>query len=292
MFLLICAPLALIGFFPALAAWLGVSFAAMLIPLRHIITQRWAILPIVAFPGVLINAGNGQNGFLSAACLGFCAIWLDRSPFIAGLCLGGLVYKPQLLATAPIALLAARRWTAITGAATSATSLAALSWLLFGSRAWQGFFDLSSFAVASMEQGMVEFAKMQSSFAVARLWGASINQAYAVQAATALTACRILARTAARRPGGVAEVSMMVLATLLCTPYLFSYDLVCLAIPLAWLTAQATTQGWRAWEKLTALAAYALPTIAVNVTELGLPIAPLLTLALLIQVARRTTYGW
>jgi hypothetical protein len=286
-FLLFCLPLALIGFFPSLICWLAVTFAAMFLCLRRILTPRWAILPVAAFPGVLINAGNGQNGFLSAACFGACMIWLERRPFLAGLCLGGLVYKPHLLAAAPIALLAARRWAALAGAATSATGLIALSWLVLGTGVWHGFFGKTGFAVASMEQGLINFAKMQSSFATARLWQADVTLAYSLQAAVALVACALLAAGVMRRPGGALEVAMMVTASLLCTPYLFSYDLACLAVPLAWLTAQGSSGGWRDWEKLAALGAYIVPMIAVASAGHGLPAAPLAMMALLVVLARR-----
>jgi hypothetical protein len=77
--------------------------------------HRWAILPILVFPGTLVNTGHGQNGFVTAACFGWSMVLSRRRPFLAGACLGFLVIKPHLLLAAPVVLLTARRWTVIAG---------------------------------------------------------------------------------------------------------------------------------------------------------------------------------
>ncbi len=285
-FLLLILPLGLLPYFWALGAWLAGTLAALFAALRRLLPQRWAILPILAFPGVLENAGHGQNGFLSAACLGWFMA-LPRHPFAAGLCLGLLSYKPQLLAAAPIVLLAARRWRAIAGCATGTLALAALSWLVLGADAWRGFLADSALARETLEQGLVPYGKMVSSFAAARLLGAEVLPAYAVQLPVSIAALAIAGLAAFRRPGHQAEVALLVVASLVATPFALSYDLVCLAVPLAWMMAQAQ-RGWLPWEKAVLLAAYALPMIARPLAlEAALPLAPPVLLLLLLAVARR-----
>ena len=83
--------------------------------------------------------------------------------------------------------------------------------------------------------------------------------------------------------------SEMCIRDRLCTPYLFSYDLVCLAIPLTWLAAEACHTEWRPWEKITGLAVYILPAFAVNAAELGIPGAPVLMMGLLMVTRRRAS---
>ncbi len=56
-----------------------------------------------AFPAVFINIGHGQNGFLTAALLGGALHWLDRKPWLAGILIGMLAYKPQFGVLIPIA---------------------------------------------------------------------------------------------------------------------------------------------------------------------------------------------
>lgn len=67
-FLLACLPLATLPYLAALAAWLGATFAAYCAVLRRVLAGSgvgvWAV---AAFPAVLVDAGHGQNGFLTAA---------------------------------------------------------------------------------------------------------------------------------------------------------------------------------------------------------------------------------
>jgi alpha-1,2-mannosyltransferase len=287
-FLLLCLPLATLPYLPALVVWLAAGFAPLFVCLRRLLPQRWAIVPIIAYPAFLVNALSGQNGFLSGASLGGGMLLLQRRPFLAGMCLGILVYKPHLALGVPVALLAARRWAVVAGAVTSALGLIVLSWLVLGEDVWRGFLHVSPLARATLEQGLVDFRKLLSVFAAVRLLHGSIGLSYAAQILVALTACVLLARVTARRPGGQAEGALMITATLLCTPFLLDYDLVCLALPIAWIVAEALRTEWQPWEKIVVLAAYTLPLMSRSVVILtGVPIAPIILVALLLIVARR-----
>ena len=66
---------------------------------------------------------HGHNGFLTALLLGGGLILLERKPFLAGLLLGCLVYKPQFALVLPLLLLALWNWRAIAGAAVSSLAL-------------------------------------------------------------------------------------------------------------------------------------------------------------------------
>lgn len=286
-FLLLCLPLGFLPYLPALVAWLASGFAAMAALLRRMLPDRWAVLPVLVFPGVLVNAGHGQNGFLSASCFGGFTLLLQRRPALAGACLGALVFKPHLLLAAPVALLAARRWSVVAGAACSALGLVALSWLVLGGDAWRAFLAAAPLARATLEQGLVEPWKMPSAFAAVRVLGGGLGLAYAAQLVVALGVCAVLARAAARRPGGQAEGALLVAAALLCSPFLLDYDLVCLAVPLAFVAASAQRTGWRPWEKITLLLAYVLPMLSRPLAMSGAPVGPLVLAALLAVMARR-----
>ena len=109
-FLLLCLPLGLLPYGPALAAWLLATGAAQLAVLRVLLPRAWpATLTMLACPATLLNAAHGQNGALSAALLGGATLWLERRPRCAGLCLGALCFKPQLALLVVPALLTARR---------------------------------------------------------------------------------------------------------------------------------------------------------------------------------------
>ena len=291
-FLILCLPLAAIPYLAALGVWLAAGFVALFACVRRLLPQGWSALPVVAFPAVLVNAGHGQNGFLSAACLGGAMLLLERRPFLAGACLGALVFKPHLLLGAPVALVAARRWPVVAGAATSALGLVAASWLVLGGDAWGGFVRSSPLARAVLEQGLVDHGKMGSVFAAVRLLHGGVNLAYAAQVVAAVAACALLAWTAASRPGAHAEGALLVAATPFCTPFLLSYDLVCLALPIAWVAAEAQRTGWRPWEKIVLLAVFTLPLILGPLAlHAGVPVAPAVLGALLLVVARRASHS-
>lgn len=291
-FLLLCLPLALLPYLPSLAVWMFAGLALLVAALRRLLPQNWAIVPMLAFPAVLDNLGHGQNGFVTASCFGWSAVLRRRWPFLAGICLGVLVIKPHLLLAAPIALLAGRHWRMIAGAACSGSAVILAAWLVLGSPAWSGFRQMSQLARMALETGLVEPWKMQSVFAAVRLAHGGVDLAYALQIVVAILALCLLVRVAWGQPEPVAEGALLVLSAMLCTPFLLDYDLVCLALPLAWITSQAQRTGWFAWEKIVLLAAYLLPLAARPLAlASGVAIAPLIIAALLWVSLRRVAAG-
>jgi hypothetical protein len=287
-FLLICAPLGLLPYFAALAAWLLATASAYLRVARDWLGDRFGVMPILAFPAVLMNVINGQNGFLSAALFGGGALWLNARPVLAGVCLGALAYKPQLGLIIPVALALAGRWKTFAAAATTVLALAAVSLGLFGVAAWQGFLADSAVARASLEQRLVGDAKMQSAFAAVRLWSGPLWLAYGAQALTALAAVTGLAWLQRRAPRSGAEGPAMVLAALLSSPFLLDYDLILLAIPLAWMLRQGARTGFLDWEKTVMAAAFVLPLVSRALATLArIPLAPFVTAALFLVLLRR-----
>jgi hypothetical protein len=287
-FLLLLLPLALLPYVAAVLAFLAVGFVPYFLSLRVLLPQRWAVIPILSFPGVVVTAGTGQNGFLSAACFGGYMVLLDRWPLLAGACLGLLTCKPHLAICAPIALLAARRWRAIAGAVLSASVLAVVSLLALGWPAWQGFLHSLPLAGEMLARKLLDAAKLQSTFGAFRILGLASAMGWAFQAIVSLAALVALAWAVRRRPGGHAEGAALAAAALVCSPYLVDYDLAILGLPLAWVLAQALRKGFEPWEKLLLLAGYMLPIVSHGLAaSLRVPVAPLVLCAILVLVVRR-----
>jgi hypothetical protein len=109
-----------------------------------------------------------------------------------------------------------------------------------------------------------------------------------VQLAVALAACVGLVILQRRSFRGEAEGPAMVLAALLASPFLLDYDLMLLAIPLAWMAREGLRTGFRPWEKIALAAAFVLPIASRSIAStLGLPLAPLVIGGLLVLVLRR-----
>src|SRR5258708_4668705 len=88
-FLLLCAGFAVLGYFPALCLWLASTCACYAVALRALLPKNLGAgahpwLLFLGYPAVMLNAGFGQNAFLSTALFGAAAVWLDRRPELAG----------------------------------------------------------------------------------------------------------------------------------------------------------------------------------------------------------------
>jgi hypothetical protein len=83
--------------------------------------------------------------------------------------------------------------------------------------------------------------------------------------------------------------AMLIVATMLATPYMFDYDMVVLALPLAWLAADGIARGWQSYEREILVAAWIAPLVAPNIAEVTqLQLAPFVTIGLFILILQRT----
>jgi hypothetical protein len=285
-YLLICLPLALLPYGASLAVWLTVTGAGWAAMVRGWLGRENGWLPILAFPAVLVNAGHGQNGFLSAALFGAAALATDKRPWLAGFLFGSLVFKPHLAVLVPVFLILTGNWRAFIGAGVAAVAWCTASLAVFGWPAWEGFLANSALARQALEQNLVGYAKMQSTFGAARLEGASLTIALIFQGLTA--AVGVVGLWATRRASARARGAMLVCATLLTTPFLFDYDLTLLAAPLAFLFRQGRREGFLPWEKLVLAAGFVLPIVSRSLAMFAhAPIAPIVVILVLVAVLRR-----
>jgi hypothetical protein len=233
----------------------------------------------------LICLTHGHNGFLTALLLGGGLILLDRRPFLAGLLLGCLVYKPQFALVIPLLLLATRQWRAILGAAASSLLLIALTLAIWGWPVWQAFLDslpLTKHIV--IEQGRTGWEKIMSPFSAVRSWGMAIGPAYAVQgAASVLAIGATLWLAGARRPA--LRNAAATAAVLIATPYVLDYDFVVLLLGIGFLWKDGEDHGWAPWEKSLLALAWIAPLIARALAQATLFPLGLLTAIIVLGIA-------
>jgi hypothetical protein len=292
-YLLVCAPLAVLPYGVSLCLWLAGTTGAAVALARHWLKQQATLaiglIPLLAFPALWINIGNGQNAALTTALfLGGC-LWLDRRPFVAGLILGLLVIKPQLGLALPFILAASGRWKTFAGAAVGAAGLSLAAWAIVGTEGYLTFWHNGELARRTLETGLVSPGRMQSLFAALRVWNLPLWLAYGAQIVLALGVIVSAGLIAWRcKPGAFALSALMVSATLLISPFMLDYDLLLSAIPLGWLVMNGLKDGFRPWEKTLVLVVFVLPLFARSLAlNLHLPLAPLVLLILYILVARR-----
>lgn len=262
-FLLLLLPLGLLGYFTALAVWLGTTGYAYWRAVRAW-GGGWRGLPyaFLAYPALMINIGHGQNGFLTAALLGGGALLVGTRPLLGGMLLGALVIKPHLALLVPIALAAQGNLRGFVAAGVTAVALAAASALVLGPASWTGFVAVSPLAQAALHAGLVEGYKMQSLFAAVRLLGGGLTLAYVAQAALGLTVAGGLVVLARRRADARAQGAALVAGAMLATPFMLDYDLALAAVPMLWLKTRIDRTAALPFERAILAATFVLPLVA------------------------------
>jgi hypothetical protein len=246
-FLLIARSLAQMPYVSAYIFFLLATFCLYLFCLRGIIGDRAGYFLAAAYPAVLANCIAGQNGFLSAALLGATLLMLVERPILAGVLLGVLTYKPHLGLLFPIVLAASGHWRVFIMAGLVAALMALASWAAFGSETWQAFFaNIGHTSQAFLSDGWADFAKLQTAFGLVRMLGGSESLAWGLQAVVAFIAAGAIAALWRSRADYEIKAAALGAGAMLATPYLYTYDLVVLAVPLAFLWRLGRRRGFLA----------------------------------------------
>jgi arabinofuranan 3-O-arabinosyltransferase len=292
-FLFVAAALATLPYLVAAIVWLVATLAAYAATLGGILGGRTGIFLALGFPAALWNVTAGQNGFLTATLIGGALGLLERRPALAGIFLGLLTYKPQFGLLFPLVLIADRRWRTIAVAATVAIALAGASWLAFGSASWLAFFHwMPITGRVVLAEGLADWSRLQSLFGLVRAHGGGETLAWTVQAIGAAgTAAVVIALWRSRAPFDL-KAAALAAGTLIVTPYLYMYDLVVLAVAVAFLLRFALERGFAASEIVGLAVSGALILIFPYVkTQVGLA-AVLIVLALILRRAMAETRSY
>jgi hypothetical protein len=288
-FFAVAATVAAFPYAWGLAIWVAAGLAAYLAAIRAILPAPQTLLLATAFPGVFVNIGHGQNGFLTAALLGGALHLLDRRPLISGVLIGLLAYKPQYGALIPIALVAGGRWRSVGAAIATIAALVAISLATLGSGVWHAFAESMNFTqTVVLEQGGTGWEKIQSIFSAARMWGASVPLAYALQGALLTTLAVTLAWLWHGDAAYELKAAALATASLLATPYVLDYDLVVLAVAVAFFARHGLVCGFRDFEISGLAAAWIVPLLSRGLAGVaGIPLGLIVLLALYVLILRR-----
>ena len=248
-FLFVASLLAQFPYAVAFIGWMAVSLVPYLAVVRGIVGRPFGLVLAFACPMVFSNMLVGQNGFLTAALIGGTLYLLPARPVLAGICLGLLSYKPQYGLLFPLVLIAAGQWRAFTSAAVTVIVLGLVSTLAFGVDSWKAFFHwLPTMSQTFLSEGRAPWWKLQSLYAMLRLFGVAEQPAWAVHwVFTASVATTLVLMWRSRVPYTL-KAAALAAGTLLITPYLFMYDVVVLAIPVAFLIRIGLRSGFRPYE--------------------------------------------
>jgi hypothetical protein len=289
-YLFLTAPLGLLPYGLAWLVWALGGWAAWFVACRRVLPGDRLV--VMACPAAYLAASHAQNGFVTGALLvaGVLALAQPgrRGEVVAGLLFGALVIKPHLALLVPLWLIAGSRWRVLGVAALSAQGLCLASLIVFGADTWAAWpksFQVG--AVLMAQTGGPFFLRMATPYALLRATVGPVV-ALAGQAAITLALAALVWRMTWRHGLNAGTGALMLAATAVASPYLFSYDLPFLIQPTLWLVDRARKSGWRPWEKAGTIALWLAP-LATRAVALPLHanLMPLAGLALVWMVAAR-----
>jgi hypothetical protein len=147
--------------------------------------------------------------------------------------------------------------------------------LILGIEPWMAFLKFGTFTRETvLEAGVAGWFKLQGVFPAVRMLGGSVATAYVFQAmaiASIFAAVMWVWRSEARHEQ---KAAVVILGTMLATPYAFNYDTVLLGPAIAFLVVDGVRNGFAAREKSLLALLWLTPLCSRELTELtSIPIA-------------------
>ncbi len=289
--MLLLAPIALLPFSYAYAAYALVGFALYYTALRRTAPWRDARLAIVGFPGVLLVIVAGQIALYTTALAGFSLALLRKRPVLAGVIAGLLFVKPHIAVLFPLAFLCARAWRALAACIVTVIATTLLAAAVFGPEVYPTFLHATTFARQSIVDGTAQLSRVPTVFVMTRMLGASLTVATIAHGAIALGAVALMIDFWRRATAFALRAAMLMCATVLVSPYLYDYDLAVLALVVAWYVRDGMARGWLRGEREWLVVVWLSPSFGLlGVLHIGfqfMPFVPLITLAMLWRRRRR-----
>lgn len=204
----------------------------------------WALPAAVLFVPLLENFTSSQKGTLCLLILTGTFLLLDRSrPFWAGVVFGLLAFKPQLTLVIGLAMLLKGQWRFVAGGALTGALLVAACLAVGSDVSWQ-YFQFSTTTAAYMQTSGYDLHKSHSIlglFELLRTWSDMPALNRIIAWATCLFVVAMVWKVLRKgitpgKPLFTIQFSVLVVATVLLSPHLFTYDLTILLLPMFLLT--------------------------------------------------------
>ena len=203
--------------------------------------HRYSFWLVLACPIVYENVSFGQNGLINGAIFGFALYVLRKRPLFAGLFFGLLTYKVHLVLLVPFALIAGRHWRALFSMVATASLMVGLSLVLYGFDVWQLFFSVSG--PNAVFHPVVSFADMVTPWGAIYLLTENASFAWGVQIIFSLLSLGLVIWFWRKDVSFYLKAALLLLLSLLVTPYAFVYDLTFLGLALIFLAKDGVQDG-------------------------------------------------
>jgi hypothetical protein len=232
------APFATLPYLWSLAIWLALNTVIYLACVwaiwkacPNLQAHKWTVLvAALAFPAFVHLLAWGQTSGLALACftLAYLAFRAQR-PWLAGLTLGCLIFKPQLALAAVVVMLLSGEWKVFLGAAISAAAQLAVGWIHYGRtvmRAYALALIHVTHVMGQLEPRPYQTYSLRTFWSMLLPWPRFAFGIYLVSALLVLF--RAWKSWQSKQPLPL-RYPVLLLATVLVSPHLSVYDLVILA---------------------------------------------------------------
>ena len=280
-FFFLTYPLGLLPYFSAFVVWIVATFVIYEMAIYAIIWRPVALIAAVAPSAVLKNIQLGHNGFLTAGLIGLSLATIERRPWLSGIFVGLLTYKPQFGVLFPLALLASRNWRALSSAIASSLAIVLTTAIGFGYQTWRSFIGSLFNRNASLSpDGEIEL-KLQSVYGLINWTGADASVSWSVFLGIALIVALATCTVWAKSIPHSLKAAFLCTGSVIVSPYVLPYDLCILSIAVAFLVKDGLARGFLPGERTSILICFA------GLFVLAAPIAPAICAILLLLTARR-----
>jgi len=248
---------------------------------------------LAGFSGIWLNVILGQNGLLTGAIAALALLNFERRPAFAGLIISLLAIKPHLALLFPIALIAAGAWRTIITATAATVAFTGISLITLGSSTFIAWMQSVGTAKSNIESaGFWSFSP--SMFAALRTWQVPELWAYIGQSTLAIVSVAIVWNIWRQCRSMALRGASLMTGTLLISPYIFAYDLVWLAAPIAWLANDCLKNGWIKGEREFLAIMWLLPLFIALMNQASIPlqISPVMLFTFLLIIYRRARFKY
>jgi alpha-1,2-mannosyltransferase len=215
--------------------WILFELACLALGLYLVVRPRSPTKVLPAFasvPTALLLLNAQLDGVVALGIGGAVALW--TRPFLAGLCLGLTLFKPQLVLPLGAALLVTRQWRALAGWTVAGVALLAASAALNPRWVLQWLPALGSTVTPGSRE--VDFPHLGTALP-------GPYQGWAVLALSLLALIGVVALAGRRRSDFRAAAAVLVAGGVLVAPHALPTDLVLVAVALA-IWGEAEWQDW------------------------------------------------
>jgi glycosyl transferase family 87 len=239
------APLALISYPAALTIWIllntviyGTCCYLVWKDCPNLHTQPGTILiAALAFPGFFHVIAWGQGSALALLCftLGFLALGRNR-PYLAGLAIGFLIFKPQLGLAAAVIFLLAWEWKLIGAGILAAVAQLSIGGLYYGTAVMKKYLNALIHirdVLPMLEPRPDQMHSLRAFWSLLIPW---TLPAFVLYVVTCVALLGVAARCWRSHAALELRYSALLLATVLVAPHLTVYDLLILAPTFLLLT--------------------------------------------------------